>query len=276
MAYKFNAKLDDILKILNSENSRIEGHKNSFQSSIERLDVLKVNNKSPITTSAELWDRRVGDLLKGKSGLGSIIRLENAYIKANQYIDFANGTTDELYRLGAQLLVLFRKYNHQELLPDEKQISLPVDLRDCNEIFRYITVWDLNDFVYKREEKYLKDKAVLLEFNDPLLRYSLDEMGFSEYVDALIAEYNAKLAEADKAYHECEEACKKIVDNIDFVNKLANFVPSVPYNFHDGSRAPVGCESANESNKLYVNTINAYLKWYKNKNIPKRDDVGRE
>lgn len=276
MTYKFDANLDDILKIVYSEKKRIYGQRDSFARSLRKLDELKIKTNAPVSSSAELWNKKVGDLLDGKSGLNSIIRLENAYIKVNQYIDFAKGTVDELYSVGAQLLVLLRKYRNEELLPDEKAISLPIDIKDCNEMMRYITVWDIHDFIMKPEEKYLNDKVILKEFENPLLMYTLDEMGYSTYVNALIKEYKSKLKEADEMKLKTIQVDDQILDNLQYMNKVAQYKANVPYNLHDGSRAPIGCENEKESQMMHLKILNAYLKDYKQSNIKnKENDLGR-
>lgn len=276
MTYKFDANLDDILKIVYSEKKRIYGQKDSFANSVRRLDQLKVKTNAPVSTSAELWNKKVGDLLNGKSGLNSIIRLENAYIKANQYIDFAKGTIDELYGVGAQLLVLLRHYRNEKLLPDEQAISLPIGIEDCNEMMRYITVWDIHDYVLKPNEKYLMDTVILKEFDNPLLMYTLCEMGYGDYVNALIKEYKSKLKEADDIKDKVLQVDNQIFDNLSYLNKIAKFKAQVPYNLHDGSRSPIGCDNELKSNQMYTMVLNEYLKEYKKQNIVNKDkDLGR-
>ncbi len=267
MTYSFNAELKYIFELVYNEQRRREFQKTSFIKSLDKLDELKRKNSAPVETCAELWELKKKDLLNGKSSLHYLIKLENAYIKANQYIDFTKRTIQELVNIKLQVLLVNKKAQNLEFDEYEKQYFLPVDLHDCNEAFRYVTVWDMNDFVLKCNERYKQDEVILEQIKDVNIMNELIKMGYGNYVQSLIIEYKKQLEQAQKVQKDAIKTFVETQTNVKNINKKMNYKHNLPMNYFDGSRYPIGCDNEKISNMEYKKVMAECIKIYKNKKL---------
>ena len=267
MTYSFNAELKYIFELVYNEQRRREFQKTSFIKSLDKLDELKRKNSAPVETCAELWELKKSDLLNGNSSLHYLIKLENAYIKANQYIDFTKRTIQELVNIKLQVLLVNKKAQNLEFDEYEKQYFLPVDLHDCNEAFRYVTVWDMNDFVLKCNERYKQDEVILEQIKDVNIMNELIKMGYGNYVQSLIIEYKKQLEQAQKVQKDAIKTFVETQTNVKNINKKMNYKHNLPMNYFDGSRYPIGCDNEKISNMEYKKVMAECIKIYKNKKL---------
>ena len=267
MTYSFNAELKYIFELVYNEQRRREFQKTSFIKSLDKLDELKRKNSAPVETCAELWESKKSDLLNGNSSLHYLIKLENAYIKANQYIDFTKRTIQELVNIKLQVLLVNKKAQNLEFDEYEKQYFLPVDLHDCNEAFRYVTVWDMNDFVLKCNERYKQDEVILEQIKDVNIMNELIKMGYGNYVQSLIIEYKKQLEQAQKVQKDAIKTFVETQTNVKNINKKMNYKHNLPMNYFDGSRYPIGCDNEKISNMEYKKVMAECIKIYKNKKL---------
>ena len=267
MTYSFNAELKYIFELVYNEQRRREFQKTSFIKSLDKLDELKRKNSAPVETCAELWELKKKDLLNGKSSLHYLIKLENAYIKANQYIDFTKRTIQELVNIKLQVLLVNKKAQNLEFDEYEKQYFLPVDLHDCNEAFRYVTVWDMNDFVLKCNERYKQDEVILEQIKDVNIMNELIKMGYGNYVQSLIIEYKKQLEQAQKVQKDAIKTFVETQTNVKNINKKMNYKHNLPMNYFDGSRYPIGCDNEKISNMEYKKVMAECIKIYKKKKL---------
>ena len=267
MTYSFNAELKYIFELVYNEQRRREFQKTSFIKSLDKLDELKRKNSAPVETCAELWELKKKDLLNGNSSLHYLIKLENAYIKANQYIDFTKRTIQELVNIKLQVLLVNKKAQNLEFDEYEKQYFLPVDLHDCNEAFRYVTVWDMNDFVLKCNERYKQDEVILEQIKDVNIMNELIKMGYGNYVQSLIIEYKKQLEQAQKVQKDAIKTFVETQTNVKNINKKMNYKHNLPMNYFDGSRYPIGCDNEKISNMEYKKVMAECIKIYKNKKL---------
>ena len=267
MTYSFNAELKYIFELVYNEQRRREFQKASFLKSIDKLDELKRQNKAPVETCAELWELNSGNLLDGNSSLHYLIKLENAYIKANQYIDFTKRTVQELVNIKLQVLLVNKKAQNLEFDNYEKQYYVPVDLHDCNEAFRYVTVWDMNDFVLKSDERYKQDQKIIEQIKNENVMNELTKIGYGNYVQALIVEYQNQLEKAQKIHKEAIKTFAEVQVNVRNINKKMNYKHNLPMNYFDGSRYPIGCDNERISNFEYKKVMDECIKIYKSKKL---------
>ena len=262
MTYKFESNLKYVSEIVYTEQKRVELQKKSLEQSLRYLDKLKNKTKAPTKSSAQLWEQKSQNT-KDAELIQFVIDFENAYIKANQFIQFANGTFDELLNIKLQTTALSKIMKGEELSQDQKKYYHPVNLHDCNEIFRYITVWDLNDFIYKVDEKYRDDIWVLSELNKPNIQRLLKESGYKMYVDELAVEYQKSLNKAQEMRDKTLTKYYAVKTQLDKINKEFNYTHEYPANYYDGSREPIGFSNYKNSQYEYDKMIKNCLEEYK-------------
>ncbi len=275
MAYFFVLKMEQLTKVACTEQERLQSRVKVFCDTLKELDELKKNNSTPITTSAELWQKVAEGLSEGKTALNYIINLENAYIKAKQYIEFADTTRIALKLLNNQIYLVNAIHNNKELT--EKQLNLyhNFTITDCNELFRYYTVWDYQDNILKLENKYINDQDKIDEMQQGMIKYSIEEMGYGDYVNELIKLYNEAVEEAIKWQDTIINKYDEVYNELCNTNKSISYKYDKSYTSYDESRAPLGYESAERSQLEYQKLMNEAIKNYKKENLKKdqKEDV---
>ena len=110
MAYKFKSKLENIFKVLKSEDERSQSEILALKNSIKELDAKKQGANAPVKCSQHLWDLASNGNQPKREILQAIVRLENACILADQYIEFVKASRMEVDKLTAQLLIQIKLY----------------------------------------------------------------------------------------------------------------------------------------------------------------------
>lgn len=259
MAYRFYSKLDVVLKVLYSEDERNQLEKRAMQDALIYLDDLKAKSKSPIKYSADLWKLSSPNYQKGKTVVDAVIRLENSYILAQQYSEFIKETTFEIDLLLKQLFIIYKMQTNSNIAQEILDANLNLPLNDCNEILRYIKGWDMQHFILPKYKSCVQTpQRVLEEFKDPIMRFSLQELGLDKYVDNLVDVYKKEIARVEKQYCSIIAQMKDIERRILVINSNANYRHYCPLDAIDKSRVPIG----NENDDYYQVSIKKLFKEY--------------
>ena len=107
---------------------------------------------------------------------------------------------------------------------------------------------------------------VLEEFNNPILIFSLQEMGLNNYVSELTKSYKEKIQSIND---KLDVTQKKYVDLGNYVRKInaqANYKHYCLLDYNDQARAPLGEKDDTDFKRLYANSVKRYkLKCENNK-----------
>ena len=240
MAYKFKSKLENIFKVLKSEDERSQSEILALKNSIKELDAKKQGANAPVKCSQHLWDLASNGNQPKREILQAIVRLENACILADQYIEFVKASRMEVDKLTAQLLIQLKLYEKKPI-DEYRKIFYDIPLEDCNEIFRYIKVWDVLGFVYPKYNFCIRDgSSAFYEFDDGNLFSAVQELGYAKYVCELRRLYTEKVRNVNKVYVEFNETFGKLEYSIKEINKAMKYTHYVPLNYNDGTRQPIG------------------------------------
>ena len=240
MAYKFDAKLEDILKIVYSEDDRIISEVESMKQTILELDELKKQTNSPARTSQRLWDLAMKNNANTKY-FTSLIELENACILLDQYLDFMKKTKQEMSLLYVQFAVPLDRALKKEIPEVFLKNYHNLSRNDCNEILRYIRVWEFNGFIRPKYDYCVKSgKQSLYNIEAKDVAQKLDELGYANYIENLKKLYNKKLDETIAFYNEIKDEFEKIKNHSVLSNTYFHYQHPLPFDYNDGSRAPIG------------------------------------
>ena len=258
MAYKFRSKLENIFKILETEDKISENEIIALKNSINDMDKLKKTTNAPIKYSQFLWDKLEEVVnLEEQKVLQAIIKLENACVLADQYLEFVKTSKKEIALLAEQIKI--QTGLQDGLIDDCKGLGFVIPLSDCNEIFRYITVWDDEGFINPKYNACIKSNfETYYAFNDAELVEQVQKFGYAQYVTKLRELYNGKVNEVCEQGKDFYKEYDKVKDDLLKINKALNYTHYVPFNYNDGTRQPIG----HDNDTKHQEAMNKFYKEY--------------
>lgn len=264
MAYNFDAKLEDILKIVYSEDKRIVFQVDSMKYTIEELDKLKKKTNCPARNTQRLWDLA----MKNNSNtrfFNALIELENSCILLDQYYDFMQKTMFELAMLYVQTYVPVQKAMKKPIPESYEKNFFGLSRNDCNEIFRYIKVWEFNGFIMPKYDYCVKSgKQTLFNIEEKEIAQKLDELGYANYIFELKDVYNEKFEKTIGFFNEIREKLEEIKNALVKSNFYFHYKHPVPFDYNDGSRKPIGSV---DSEQMLSQQMRKFHKEYREKCI---------
>lgn len=247
------SKSCDVFSIVMPECVKGEFCNEELFDAFRELDELKRRCNMPVTTLLELQER--ADRSEEPSELLSfLINLDENYAILKQFRVYTALIAWEMESLNNQLNIRFKMRTNQQLTPEEKKAYVELDMRDFNELLRFIYVWDLqHSFVPRyhsivQVDSFRKIFVEDEEFRKKLSSAELEPNGAwnndcymknLEYYFLVKDAFYKNWAEIKQACEKMQEHWRILTDNIDKLNTMANYKHIHRTDYDDKSRAPI-------------------------------------